>query len=38
MIVLRELARELVRDSRLKCFGNKRKKRYRSIVFDVLVS
>ena len=34
-IVLREITRELVRDSTLNCFGKKRKKVYRSVVFDV---
>ena len=33
--VLRQITRDLIRDSRLKCFGKKRKKEYRFIVFDV---
>ena len=33
--ILREITRKLIRDRTLKCYGKKRKKRYRSIVFDV---
>jgi hypothetical protein len=32
-IILREIVRELVRDSMVKCFGKKRKRGYRFVVF-----
>ena len=35
-IVLRAMARQLDQ-STLKCFGNKRKKRYRYVIFDELM-